>query len=395
MTPPLRPDVLGARNLYRAGLFRARQRFGALEIANARAILTAITEYADTLADRLKSLPAGSDVQLATAATELVNRRAAQRLTDRIIAAIAEDRAISFADTLGIWRATSERVFHLQRIPGAALGVVRAPPVTLLGAFEEINGARAWRTVLQGHIGGGAQEAQGIIRQGLQLGMDSETLARRLRAYVVGSEPFEKLFTKVPGPAGTILSLDLRTVPRAVQGQAKLMVYNSRRLAYSELANARHEANLQHFAADPLIYAVRWLTSPDRGTARLPDQCDVLRDSDFYGMGRGLYPLTGVPPLPHPFDRCLQEPVVRSVQDADEPKPDPPLIIAPNAGTTAGMDKLSPLAQARIRAHAGDAVTFAAGAGIQADRSAEAGRRLRRILDAQQQAVALLNPGTP
>lgn len=389
MTGP-RPDPIASS--YRAALLAARKRFGAIEVANAQRLQTAIEEYADRLGAQLRTLPAGGDVGAALAATELVNRRAATQLTQRITSAIAKDRDVTFHDLQAIWRDTGERVAKLHGVPLAALGAVRAPPVTMLGLLEQRGGAITWRTLVQGHTGAAASEAQAIIRQAIHVGMDPEQLARRLRAYVTGSEPLAHLFTKVPGPHGTVLKLDLRKVPPELRGAAGRMVYNSRRIAYSELANARHEANLQHFTADPLIIGVKWETAPDRGATRLPDQCDVLRDTNYFGMGPGVYPLSHVPPLPHPFDRCVLAPVTRSVDEAAQPKPSPQLQVPAMQGTTPLIGQLPIAQQQRIQQLAGQALMFAEGGGWNPHAGLQAGVAVRRMLEAHRQAVAGLAP---
>ncbi len=59
------------------------------------------------------------------------------------------------------------------------------------------------------------------------------------------------------------------------------MRYNAERIAFSEIANTRREAEVQAGLRDPAIKAYRWLLSPDRGSQVEPDECDALAGARY------------------------------------------------------------------------------------------------------------------
>ena len=127
---------------------------------------------------------------------------------------------------------------------------------------------------------------------------------------MVGAEPFHKAF-------GPLKEIDLRNIRPTgpLRGAARRMNFNARRIAFSELHNARQEAELTAFAFDPLVYAIRWTLSTYRGPTAVPDECDALAQTDFYGLGPGIFPMDRVPFPPHPFDKCERVPLVLNRKD--------------------------------------------------------------------------------
>jgi hypothetical protein len=86
--------------------------------------------------------------------------------------------------------------------------------------------------------------------------------------------------------------------------------------------NAAHEASVQAAREAPMVEAMEWTLAEDRGRTDVPDECDVLALTDYYGLGPGIYPVDSVPPPPHPFDRCLAIPVIRDPETWNDPKPE-------------------------------------------------------------------------
>jgi hypothetical protein len=176
-------------------------------------------------------------------------------------------------------------------LPNAAFGAVLTPRTTLLAAYENVGGAKLFRTLITRAADDGYRAVNDAIRSGILEGKSFEALARELRPFV--------------------------------QGTFETVRFNATRIAYSEIHNARAEAEVQHFAEDPLIEAVAWRLAPDRGSNRGPDACDALAENDFYGLGPGVYPVHAVPLPPHPFDRCERVPITRPLERANDPKPAP------------------------------------------------------------------------
>ncbi|MHC4703164.1 MAG: hypothetical protein ACYTFQ_21575, partial [Planctomycetota bacterium] len=204
----------------------------------------------------------------------------------------------------------------------ALFGALRNPPVELLGAFERLGGAsKTWKTLIADATQGAMKEADDIIRMGLLSGAKPNQIAKGLRQYVRGGEEIFEAFRDSGMTRDQILAAASGD-PR-FRGALRTLDYNARRIAWSETFNARREAEVTAFAADPLIKAVRWTLAPDRGTLEGPDECDVLAHADFFGLGPGVFPIDQVPPPPHPFDRCELVPVVRGRNQAGRKKPSP------------------------------------------------------------------------
>lgn len=230
-----------------------------------------------------------------------VMRTQRNRLIQQIERAAAAGRRTSFKDVIAVWQDAARQAATTVGLPNAALGAVLTPRTTMLAAYENVGGARLFRTLLARAADDGYRAVNDILRSGILEGKSFEKLARELRPWVRGG---------AGGGAGAAFST---------------VRFNSTRIAYSEIHNARAEAEVQHFTEDPLIAAVAWRLSPDRGTNRGPDACDVLAENDFYGLGPGVYPVDAVPLPPHPFDRCERVPITRPLARANDPKPSPPL----------------------------------------------------------------------
>jgi hypothetical protein len=223
------------------------------------------------------------------------------RLIQVLEQAIATGRRTSYDDILKLWQEAATAAAKTVGLPNAALGAVLNPRISLLAAYENVGGARLFRTLIRRAAQDGYRAVNEILRAGILEGKSFDQLARELRPWVQG------------GTGG-----DLGAAFDTVR-------FNATRIAYSEIHNARAEAEVQHFAADPLVESVAWRLAPDRGTNRGPDACDALAENDFYGLGAGVYPCNAVPLPPHPFDRCERVPITRAIDKADDPKPSPGL----------------------------------------------------------------------
>jgi len=154
-----------------------------------------------------------------------------------------------------------------------------------------------------------------------------DKLARQLRPYVSGSKEFMAVAEGLDVNITDLRSLARQALhddrARTALNASRVMRHNSERISFSEVFNARGEAEVQHFAADPLVEAGRWVLSPDRGSLIGADECDALAATDFHGLGPGIYPVDQFPPHPHPWCRCEGEPVMRPYREIGQPKPMP------------------------------------------------------------------------
>ncbi len=314
---------------YEVAQASARATQGRLTVAQARAIQRALLQFAEKIGAALRSM--GSRSSELEATRRIIEAEAA-RLGDAISKAVESGRTLTFESVLEVWERAGVDFAQARGVSIEDLTRLRVAPVTIMGAFENLAPGAVWRTILPRYAGAAGQEVVHLIRQAFIEDIGPDELSRRLRRYVVGSEPFDKLFTNVPTLGGSVAKIDLRKIPINQRGAARHMAFNAQRIAFSELHNARAEAEVQHFISDPLIEAVKWTLSPNRGKSWTPpDECDLLAATDFYGLGPGIYPVTKVPPPPHPFDRCERLPITRPVSRMRDPKPDPALQLDPRS----------------------------------------------------------------
>lgn len=199
--------------------------------------------------------------------------------------------------------------------------------------------ARRFRTLVSGAVERAAEEVDAIMERALLEQVPPERLARRLRGYVDGSQQFGSHLIVERDGAGAITGrkVDLRTLPRDVRGEARQMLFNSQRIAVTEMHTAAHEASAESMRRAPMVEAVEWRLASDRGRGRTPDECDVLARADYYGLGSGIYPTGSVPALPHPFDRCWRKPVFRPAGEWNSAKPTGSRDLSADGGVLSGV----------------------------------------------------------
>lgn len=303
---------------YLEAMRRARASGFAIDAEAAQRIAWALEEWADDLTRALHRLP--PERRLAAQRSVDVIRDAAEHMEARISSAIVHGLDVTVDETLRVWQEASLQVARSNGIPDAMLGAVRQPEVTTAQVFQAMQPQATWRTLVRDHVHRAASEAGSIVHNALLRGEHPEVIARALRPYVLGSE-------RLPGGAAATLRVD--ELPADMQGAARQMDHNARRIAFSETHNARKEAEVIHFERDPMISLAQWTLSPNRGKTRLPCVCDALAGLDWYGLGPGIFPLARVPGSPHPWDRCEVMPVVRPFSELGLPKPEATLKLHP------------------------------------------------------------------
>lgn len=306
---------------YRQAQLLARSRAGALTDEAAKNVLAAVDRYVDRLTLRLADLPAGTDAarKVALAAAIKIAKDSSASLSAELAKAVADKRLFAFREIAGVWNEATKAAALSAGVPSALLGAVQTPALTMAGAFESLGGVPFLKSLSATGKAAGLEVSQ-ILRDGITSNVRPDELARRLRPYVSGAEVFEKAFPKADERFKAIHTARAR-LPKEIRGAAGRVRSNSLRIAYSEIHNARAEAELQAFAIDPLIHAVEWELSPFRGSHAGPDACDVFAVNDWYGLGKGRYPLDAVPLPPHPRDRCERVPVFRPPDQWHLPKP--------------------------------------------------------------------------
>lgn len=343
---------------YLRAMLRTRKLMGILEPRAAIRVQAALEAYGRALEAAVRDL--GSDY--ARHSLDAI-RAAARRLDLELADAVGSQRGLAFDRSLEVWRESMRQVASLRGVSGALMGRVAVSPITLLNHYATLQGGVHWRTLIRTNAISSAQEANQILIMAAQEGVGPEEVARRLRKYVTGSEDFQGLFTKVPTKSGEVAKLDLRKLPKELRGASRQMVNSSRRIAFSELHNARAEAEVQHLLADPFVAYARWTLSPVRSTVGWmpPCECDYLAGNDLYGLGPGAYPISSWPRPPHPLDRCEKTPITRPTSELKEPKPQgvqPSQEHVLSGGFVPNGDRLSPKGAQRLRERAWSAIDF-------------------------------------
>jgi hypothetical protein len=276
----------------------------------------ALLEYAERLIVTLKALP--PDRRQAADRMSKIILQLRDKLHKQMETAVDGSRKVSFDEILKLQQEATLKVFNAHGVNADLLKRIQIPNLTMAGQWESLGkGAATWRTLLRGHVKNAVDDAQHVVTRALLEGMSPDELSKRLRPYVLGAESFQEAFRGAGEITDAILKDPVQT------GAAKRLRFNADRIAFSEIHNARGEAELQAFAQDPFVEAVKWQLSPNRGKVRRPDGCDGLAKTDFFGMGPGIYPIAQVPTFPHPFCRCERVPVPRGIEDMHKPKPNP------------------------------------------------------------------------
>src|SRR5947209_6346487 len=70
------------------------------------------------------------------------------RLIQQIDRAVVAGRRTSFTDVIAVWEEAAKHAATAVGLPNAALGAVLTPRITMLAAYENVGGARLFRTLI-------------------------------------------------------------------------------------------------------------------------------------------------------------------------------------------------------------------------------------------------------
>lgn len=174
--------------------------------------------------------------------------------------------------------------------------------------MSAMRGAESFRSLTALYTGQARRTIDGLINAGLVRGLSAGEMARDIAQIMLAEHP--ELTMTMPGRStlhrARIADLDLvgryGVDPRRLR-EARMLLYNSRRVAVSEINNAWRASNQGAMMASPVVEAARWQTS---GRHPKEDECDVLASADMYDYGPGMYPPDRWPIAPHPFCGCTQ-----------------------------------------------------------------------------------------
>jgi hypothetical protein len=113
----------------------------------------------------------------------------------------------------------------------------------------------------------------------------------------------------VNGDGANVIALKVKkmVLPNVSGG----VTYAARRLARTELNDVYHAQTIDHNKNKPWNTGMRWNLSKSHPT---PDMCNAYAEKDS-GLGRGVFPVDGVPRKPHPQCFCYVTPETLSVEE--------------------------------------------------------------------------------
>lgn len=180
----------------------------------------------------------------------------------------------------------------------------------LLIAARPANAA-TFQTLIRRHLEEAAPAVDSLINAAVVRGVSTRRLTKDLTALMTDAVPPPTALYGLPysdlSGLGTIRS-------------------DAERIAVSETLNALRESNARGMAVSPIVLGAQWcLSGRHDGLRSSPDECDVLAELDFYGMGPGWYPADHWPFSPHSRCGCYQcRTRFRPPSDWGSPKPDAP-----------------------------------------------------------------------
>lgn len=237
----------------------------------------------DEINRQLAQMVVGGSSQVTNLATLLHGRVLVRTLTER-----------------GMGLALQRQLLRRVNVRAAAVIAARRPNAAL---FE---------TLFRRHLLHAAADLDRLLTAGVATGRSSRALARDIAELLLGR----------PG------NLHPYGLPRTALPGLRSVRYDAHRIARTEINTAWREANAIQLDASPVVAGVAWQLS---GNHPAPDECDILADTDFYGLGPGIYPTSRWPLAPHPHCECYQGRVVlRNPSEWTSPKPPAPeLQVAP------------------------------------------------------------------
>lgn len=88
--------------------------------------------------------------------------------------------------------------------------------------------------------------------------------------------------------------------------------YYARRIARTELQRAYQDGEFAQWTSDDDVVAFQWRTSSKHSDC---DICDLYKEADLYGLGKGVFPRDKVPSLPlHPHCMCYLKPIMQGAE---------------------------------------------------------------------------------
>lgn len=160
---------------------------------------------------------------------------------------------------------------------------------------------RGLSTRIWGHVNGLEKDVEYMVEKGLLAKKSAYELAKDLEHLV---EPAARR----PWDFGNVYP-GMRT---------KMIDYNAQRLARTSITHSYRESQYRSAAQNPFVEAIHWELSSEHYNRQVAkwgeDECDDYANQDWYGLGKGNFPVNEVP-LSHPQCLCVTWPVIPETYD--------------------------------------------------------------------------------
>ena len=307
---------------YQRAVDEARAAFLNAGGASPKFIATMYEEFADML---IRIVEEGSENVISTERAEELSAsiiRLMRRLEARLSAAFDEAQAAAFeASVFGHSAAIADVSVAAGIRLTTSFAAVPEMTLRLMMIRRGLGQAVTFRTLTNWHITRAAAEVDRMLFSAVARGQSVARTTKEIAAAIAQDNPRLLEILSKTGPRGG------RTRAAIEEGfkisdedakELKRLLYDSRRIAHTELGASLQESDTMASIRSPVIGALRWMLSP---LHTVPDECDVLASQNYYGLGAGVYPPEAFPSPPHPFDQCRSSKIIRNPALWGEPRP--------------------------------------------------------------------------
>jgi len=308
----------------------------------ADAFLRLLEAYAEELAQRVAAgLATRGERHALMVAREIIDQLVRDMaLATRNGVTITSDRvATLYAEATASLIASSPGASSAVSVQFGGLGLAAAQAVLSRPAL-----AASFRTIQRQSVAA----VDRIVAGGLLRGATTTQVARELRLHVLGADAFPAaaLLDRRRIGYDVLRQMGYDATPanlRLVRADAGKIAARAQLIARTEPMNAEWEAHRQGALESPVVQAIRWEVSSSHGDRF--DQCDVLQDTDFFGLGTGVYPVDALPRRAHPRCTCRARTLIRDPAEWDQPRPPAPALavdpaeVAAAAGLTPSQSR--------------------------------------------------------
>lgn len=188
------------------------------------------------------------------------------------------------------------------------------------GLIPEYN----YRTLINRGISDLKDDINRLISSGIARGVAPEQLGKELAVMMSRNDQEFQAVLRNLGPRGGRLANSMKEIDPKDLTRAKNLLFDARRIAVTEVANAYHEADRIASVESEVVAGMKWQVSGRHyGLPTSPDSCTFLHETDQYGLGAGVFYPETCPSLQHPFCACYTLKTFRDPVDWGTPKEEP------------------------------------------------------------------------